>query len=915
MKKIIVSFLLSWCTMQIVVAQNLSVYDLQCANKENPLGVDDAQPRFSWKINSAVRNTKQVYYSLLVSDDLQTLEQEQGNVWNTGKVSSDASIQVSYNGQRLKSATTYYWKVKVWDNHNMVSDWSKTGSFQTGLFQQKDWNGAQWIGLQNLPDSLKMLPAPSEVNKGKKIPNDEVMPMFRKEFHATKEVSKAFMFIAGLGHFELRMNGQKVGDHFLDPGWTNYQKEAIYETFDVSSLVKNGDNAIGVLLGNGFYFTPLQRYKKLKVAYGYPKMICRLYIQYKDGSSENIVSNPSWNVAKSPIVFSSIYGGEDYDANLEQAGWDKAGFQQKWNNAIVVDGPKTLSSNVQLPIKVMQTFTPIKTIQNNEMSTVYDFGQNASGIVAIKVSGNKGDTIRVIPSELLNDRHEANQKATGSPYYFTYILKGDGEETWEPRFSYYGFRYAQVDLISPSHGVLPKVLSIEMKHTRNSAPQSGTFYSSDTLFNKTNTLINWAMKSNMVSLFTDCPHREKLGWLEQEHLMGNSLQYNFDIAAFVPKIVKDMRLAQTDSGLIPEVAPEFIHFGKPFRDSPEWGSSSILLTWYAYRWYGDLALLKENYTMMQNYIGYLQRQSDKGILMQGLSDWYDIGPAKSGFSQLTPQGLTATAIYHYDLLVMSKIAKLLGKQSDVTKYSSMALTVKKAFNEKFYHADTHQYGTGSQASNSMAVYMQLVAPENKQKVIDNIVAQLEKDNYRLTAGDIGFRYLLLVLAEAGRSDIVYKMNNRSDIPGYGYQLAKGATALTESWQAYPSVSNNHFMLGHIMEWFYQHIGGINLSDESVAYKHFIVKPEIVGNLTEAKTDYKSPYGTIENAWKKTGNVVTMDVVVPANTTATIIFPIGKIKTVKENDKTISRGKLYYRANTTQYNIGSGTYHFSVQYAE
>ncbi|PZP47705.1 MAG: alpha-L-rhamnosidase [Pseudopedobacter saltans] len=913
MKRVIYLYIIFQLFFCYSFGKDLQLYGLRCESRVNPLGIAVLQPHLSWKIQSETRNTEQKSYSILVSEDSTALISGKGEVWSSGKINSKNSIQVPYAGQKLKAATVYYWKVKIWGNHKKVSEWSEIATFQTGLFNLTDWNGAKWIGIQELPDSLKMIPAPSSVNKGKIIPDNEILPIFRKEFLVKKEIKKAFVFISGLGHFELRLNGQKVGDHFLDPGWTNYEKDAIYQTFDITTQLQQGQNAIGVLLGNGFYFTPNKRFKKLKVVYGFPKMICSLVVQYKDGSTERLNSDEHWSVDKSPIIFSSIYGGEDYDANLEQIGWDKPNFDKKWKKAILVNGSTKLSSNTQVPVKVMETFKPVKQISIKD-AVVYDFGQNASGIVKINVKGNKGDTIRVIPAELLNDKLEANQKATGSPYYFTYILKGDGEEIWQPRFSYYGFRYAQVEMIAKQNGVLPTLNAIEMLHIRNSTNASGTFSCSDTLFNQTNKLIQWAIKSNMVSLFTDCPHREKLGWLEQEHLMGNSIQYNFDIASFIPKILKDMRLAQTDSGLIPEIAPEFVQFSDPFRDSPEWGSSSILVPWYAYNWYGDSRFLEENYSMMQRYLLYLKQKSNNGILMQGLSDWYDIGPEKSGFSQLTPQGLTATAIYHFDLIIMSKIAKLLGKDNDVKKYTSLAAIVKRSFNEKFYNPTTAQYGTGSQASNAMSVYMQLVDPSNKQKVIDNIVDSLEHNNYKLTAGDIGFRYLLLVLAEAGRSDVIYKMNNRSDVPGYGYQLSHGATSLTESWQAYGSVSNNHLMLGHLMEWFYQNVGGIKQSSNSIGYETIDISPDFVDGISHANTTYNSTYGSIVCNWKKESKDIVLDIVIPANTKANICLPKKYFTSLMEGNKKVKLPNNDKTDDKIIYSIGSGKYQFRANYS-
>jgi alpha-L-rhamnosidase len=916
MKKYILSCLLVLIATP-VFAQGLSVANLKCEYRVDPLGISVTSPHLSWEIKTDEHNITQSAYRILVADDLSLLQKGLGNIWDSRKINSSSSIQVAYGGKPLVSTRKYYWKVMVWDNKTHSSQWSKVAQWQMGLLNAAEWKGANWIAYEDMPDSMKILPGISE--KGKKhSPGTDVLPILRKSFNIIKPVKSATMFISGLGHFEMNLNGKKVGDHFLDPGWVNYEKEALYVSFDLTDQLKKGENAIGVLLGNGFYFTPSGRYRKLTLAYGYPKMICRLLVEYKDGTTENIISNTSWKTTAGPITFSSIYGGEDYDATKEQNGWDRPLFNDKsWKKAIVVNGPKQLDAESTEPVKIFDVFTPKKTTQPKPGIWVFDLGQNASGIPRITVRGKKGDSVTIVPSELLDKDGIATQKNTGVSgktgygHWYTYVLKGDGEETWQPRFTYYGFRYLQVEGAVPqtesNPGNLPQIISIKGLHTRNSATRVGEFSSSSELFNRTNALIDWSIQSNMVSVLTDCPHREKLGWLEEDHLMGNSLQYNYDLAALFKKITNDMREAQTDDGLIPEIAPEFTVFGGGFRDSPEWGSSSILLPWYVYQWYGDKQVLAENYSMMQRYVEYLNKQSEGHILSEGLGDWYDLGPEHPGVSQLTSKGVTATAIFYYDLTTLSKIATLLNKPDDVKKYDQLAIKVRKAFNDKFFNKTTKEYDTGSQTANSMAVYMKLVEPEYKAAVVDNIVKDVRNHNNSLTAGDIGYRYLLKVLDDEGRSDVIFDMNNRSDVPGYGYQLAKGATALTESWQALSGVSNDHFMLGHIMEWFYAGLAGIKPADDAVAYNKIIIRPEPVGDITSAKGSYHSVYGTIKSEWKKQANEFDMFVEIPANTTAVVYIPAKASAKITEHGKTLPVVK---RENgRALIKVGSGTYYF------
>ncbi|GGF11919.1 hydrolase [Hymenobacter cavernae] len=904
-------------------AADLEVGQLKCAYAPVPLGVQTPAPNLSWQLASEQRNTRQTAYRVLVSDNEKLLSQHVGNIWDSQKVTSDASIQVRYAGQPLQSTKTYYWQVMVWDQAGRASAWSKPAKWQMGLLAPADWEGAQWIAYEELPAAqVDVLPV-----DGKKdiAQNNNVLPLLRKDFTVRKRLARATAFISGLGQFEMSLNGQKVGNHFLDPAWTKYNKHAQYVTFDLTGQLKKGPNTLGVMLGNGFYYVPpvKGRFRKLKSAFGYPKLLCRVVLDYQDGSSENIISDATWKTAPGPITFSSIYGGEDYNATLEPTGWDAPRFNDAaWKTALVVSGPPEVTSQSAEPLKVHETFTARKITAVQPNKWLYDFGQNASGIIELKVQGRAGDTIRVYPAELLKADNTAAQRATGGPYYFTYVLKGKGLETWRPRFSYYGFRYAQVEGGVPKGEAnasnRPVIVALTALHTRNAAPRVGEFSCSNDLFNRTNKLIDWSIKSNLASVFTDCPHREKLGWQEETHLMGSSIRYNYDIAALCRKVIEDLRVSQLPDGLIPEIAPEYVKFewgGDMFRDSPEWGSSSIILPWYVYQWYGDQQVLAESYPMMQRYVAYLGTKADGHILSQGLGDWYDLGPKPPGVSQHTPMGVTGTATYYYDLTILANVAHLLGKADDAARYEKLGAEVKAAFNARFFNKTTKQYATGSQAANAMAVYMGLVEPQDKAAVIENIVQDIRSRNNSLTAGDIGYRYLLQVLDEAGRSDVIFTMNNRSDVPGYGYQLAKGATALTESWAALPTVSNNHLMLGHLMEWFYGGLAGIRPADGAVAFNKIEIRPTPVGDVTSAKASHESPYGLIVSSWQKTGNAFELTATIPANTTATVYLPATASSKIMEGNVAVAQHNdlklLGFEQDRARISVGSGTYHFVV----
>ncbi len=854
-------------------AQVLTVGNLRCGMNKDPLGVESMHPLLSWELNSTDYNIIQVGYRILVSPDSAMLANDQGLTWDSKKVQTSASVNIPFNGTELQPAKKYYWKVMVWDNKGNISPWSKVATWQMGLLKKEDWKNAQWIGYDMIPDSMIIVPFAHGRGKKEWGSRKDILPLLRKTFVMQKPVKHATAFVCGLGQFELSINGKRTGDHFLDPGWTQYSKHAQYVGFDITQQLSTGINAIGVMLGNGFYYIPGERYRKLTGAYGYPELIARIVLEFEDGTTEDIISDTSWKWASSPIYFSSVYGGEDYNANMEQEGWNSPNFNDaSWKNVVEVGGPAILNAQLEEPVKDMEHFPVENKMTLASSDLVFDLGQNFSGIPSFTVSGNKNDTIRIIPAELLDPQGKASQAGSGGPFVYNYVLKGRGSETWQPRFSYYGFRYLQVKCIPANTSQRPPVLKdIEGIHLRNAVETAGSFLSSNDLFNQTFELINWAIKSNTMSVFTDCPHRERLGWLEQTYLMGNSVQYNFDAASLFKKVIRDIQFAQTDSGMIPTIAPEYVQFEEPFRDSPEWGSAAIILPWYYYQWYGDKQVLSDCYDMMKRYAAYLHSKLDSNILVHGLGDWYDLGPARPGFAQLTPKGVTATATYYYDLVIMQQIAALLGKKNDVQHFKHEANRLRRKFNKKFFNRHTAQYATGSQTANAMALYMNMVKSKYRDKVVGNLVNDIRSRQNALTAGDIGYRYVVQALELSGRSDVIVDMNDRSDVPGYGYQLKQGATALTESWQALPVASNNHFMLGHLMEWFYSGLAGIKQDEKNVGYKNIIIRPAFIKEIDWVKATYHCVYGVIRSEWKRVNGMIELEIEIPVNTTAKVFL--------------------------------------------
>ena len=911
----LISALVILLTLTTKAQNSITVSSLKCDSKINPMGIDVQNPHLSWEIHASERDIRQSSYQILVSDSPEKLQNNTGNIWDSKVVKSDQSVLVEYAGTPLNSGKKYFWKVKIQCQKGKESVWSEPSTWQMGLLSPGDWERAIWISYDNLPESMRVVPGVHGDGKelGIKAIKRSIVQHFRKEFKVEKKVENATLYISGLGHYEASINGQKVGQSFLAPGWTNYDKVSLYNTYDVTQQLKPGKNAIGVIVGNGFYNINRERYRKLVIAYGYPKMISKLKIDYADGTSTIILSGTDWKCAPSPILFSGIYGGEDYDARVEQRGWNIPGFNDaKWKMALAATGPSgKLTAESDNPVTVRESINVKKFEQPQPGKFLYDFGQNCSGIIELKVSGQRGSVIKLTPGELITRDKKINQKASGTPFYYTYTLKGEGIETWRPRFSYYGFRYLMVEGAAPKsekpNKYKPQIIDLQMLHTCNSASKNGEFTCSNQLFNQIYTLIDWAVRSNIQSVVTDCPHREKLGWLEQTYLMGASMFYNYNLYPLYRKAIRDMIVSQTSDGLVPDIAPEFVPFQGGFRDSPEWGSAGVILPWMVWKWYGDLSVVEEALPMMKRYVNYLGTKTSGHILSYGLGDWFDYGPNTPGEAQLTPKALTATAIYYYDIVLLSKMMELTHKKEDALKMQALAGDVKKAFNTNFFNQQTKVYSTGSQTAMSMPLVVGLVDEKERKSVFRNLVDSINKSGKSLTAGDIGFHFLVKALEEGGGSQLLFDMNFRNDVPGYGFQLKKGATALTESWSALEEVSNNHLMLGHIMEWFYSGPGGINQEENSTGFRNIIIRPEIVGDLTWVKSGYQSMYGLIRSEWKKAGNILEMEVEIPANTSATIYFPSNWKGLVTENNKKISvlktsNGQFYCKK-------GSGIYNF------
>jgi alpha-L-rhamnosidase len=757
------------------------------------------------------------------------------------------------------------------------------------------------------------------------------MPVFRREFVLKEKPAEAVLRIVGLGQWQATLadtdGTQLVEPEGLHGDWTDYRKTVTYDTVDVTSMMGAGKTVLAVMLGNGMYNvqrTALAgvpprgtRYTKFAGSFGAPKMIAELDVRYPDGSSETIATDATWKAERGPVVFDSTYGGEDYDARREQRGWETAGFDDaSWSTAQVVDRPGgELVPSIAPMVGEHERYAPVKQTDVGSGRVVYDLGQNFAGVVRVQVKGPAGAILRLTPGELLNPDGTVSQATFHGPMWWSYTLRGDAEgETWRPLFGYGGFRYVQVEWrpgmavakadVARPVGELVSLVGIS-QHSNSTVV--GSFASSNEMLNRIHALIVAAMHNNEVSLLTDCPEREKLGWLEQTHLLAASLMFNSDLQTLFKAQDRNMVDAQWADGIVPTIAPQYTHFGPKnavFDDSPEWGSASVLEPWWAYRYYGDKAELERDYPMMQRYVKALEAKAVDGIVAYGLGDWYDIGPGAPGFEKNTSLGVTATLMLYEDAVAMERIARLLGRDEDARSYGSLAKSTAQAFNHKFWDEKDGWYDRGSQTANAMPLALGVVPPERRVQVLEHLVADIHAHQDHVTTGEVGYPYLLRALAEGGHDDVILAMMLRKDPPSYGSQLQAGATSLTEAWDANPHSSQDHFMLGAAEEWFYRRLGGmdIDLSREDSA-ERLTVRPIAVKGVDWVRCGFDSKLGQIESDWNRAGGVVTYTVRVPVQ--ATVVLPPGAVAARKQAKLLRSRGQASFR-------VEAGTWVFTVR---
>ena len=909
---------------------HLAVHQLRCEYHTDPLGIDTARPRLGWILQSARRGQVQTAYRILVASSVERLAEGRADLWDSGKVASAQTHLVIYQGKPLASSQRVYWRVRAWDRDGVASAWSAPVTWTMGLPAADDWQ-ARWIAD---PCDLRGSLNSRGVGDGSRGSHPQAsleaatLPLLRKTFTLDGPIRRAVVHVCGLGHYELFLNGIKVGDRFLDPAWSVYQKTAYYTTYDVTSSLRPGANVFGVMLGKGFYSTAGDR-RVHGVRVRRPlKLVLQAQIELADGSRRSIVTDESWRAIDGPITHCAILGGSDYDARRLPAGWAEAGFDDShWRTAAVTDGPGgALRWCSSPPMKVMDVFAPARIDEPEPGVFVYDFGQNASAVPRLRVRGAAGQTVRLTPaeqrfgqSERSNDgRGRVNQAGVGKPNYWAYTLRGDAVETWTPQFTYGGFQYLEVTGAVPAGRPNPKGLPVVEAlvscHVRNDAPTVGSFACSDGLLNDIHRLIDWAVRSNLGHVLTDCPHREKLGWLEVSYLMEPSIACRYDIAGFYRKVTSDIRDSQGENGAIYTVAPDYPRFDGGFRYTPEWGAAGVILPWQHYHRYGDRQVLVENYATMKRFVDYMRDTSKDLVPVAGLGDWYDYGHGQgNGPARFTPPELTAMATFYRCTRIVAETAGLLDNESDRADYAALAERIAAKFNATYFNGTDEYANHGSpQTANAMALVTGLVPPEAAEATVGRLVADIRARDNQQTAGDVGFSYLVQALAQHGRHEVLFDIARRCDLGSYGYIRDRDWTSLPEAWDANTNASMNHCMLGHLQQWLYGDLAGIQC-DPDVGFKKIVLRPQLVGDLAWVKASHVCVHGRIASAWERTGETVTMRVTVPVNTTATVYVPAAEASEVSESGRPLDAAAAvrFVRRDGDRavLEVGSGSYTF------
>lgn len=881
MKKNIQILLLALFSIGAANAQSLKINNLKCDYKINPIGIDNLSPTFSWQIKGdKVKDLEQTAYQILVATSEELLTENKADLWNSGVVESGQSVQVIYTGKALESQSAYYWTVKVWTNKGKHAIESPAASWEMGLLQHTDWQG-KWISAPRVYDFAKRAADLNKTPVDTPAEQTAPSPYLRNSFSLKDKIKKARLYISGLGYYEAYLNGNRVGDHVLDPAWTSYHRRVLYTTYDVTSQLKKGKNAFGIILGDGWYNQhSVDIWSVDKAPWrDRPKVLAQLEIEMEDGTIRTIVTDESWKAKKSPIVFSSIREGETYDARLEEANWNTPEYDDSsWVNVWPAMAPQgELQAQELEPMRVKESFKPHKITHPTDSTYVLYYPQDIAGWVKIRVKETAGTKISIKYGEAVDENGSLKWDGLGKFIFHKrfqtdeYICKSNEWEEWHARFTYHGF--CTVEIAGLTSKPLPENFIASSIYT--DMAQTSTFECSDEMINKIHMLTAPSIKGNAHGYAEASPHREKLGWTGDAHLAGEATLLNFDAKLFYRKWIGDMAADQLASGELCAVSPTpgwgYFHF-----NGPAWDAAFILIPWYQYLYTGDVHLLERHYDQMKLYFDYVERRSPNCIADFGLGDWSPPYTDNSGV-YTTPRALTSTAYFYSGAVILSDISKLLGYNDAAEQYLAKSREIKDAFNKMFFDPKTGFYTSNTQTAQACALYQGLTTPENHELTVKKLAELVKAKDNHLNTGILGTKYLLDALSDNGQEELVYTMVTQKTFPGWGYWVEQGATTMWERWsgtEGKGSCAHNFTFLTEVDVWFYNYILGIKIIEESPAYKQFEISPYFFEKLDWAKGTVVTMYGDIKADWSKNGNEITYNVTIPENTSATFKIPNG-----------------------------------------
>jgi alpha-L-rhamnosidase len=888
----------------------VTVSDVRCEYKTDPLGIDSATPRLGWKLVSERRGVLQSAYEIQVVASGRDHRRTERSLWRTGKVASRQSRHLVYEGEPLGSGQRAWWRVRVWDEKGQRSKWSDWAFWEMGLLAPADWT-AEWIEPDLEEDYEVSNPA----------------PMLRREIEVTKKVASARAYVTAFGLYDLELNGQRVSDQLLTPGWTAYDERLQYQTYDVTPLLRRGPNALGVTLGDGWYRGFLG-WQESKGVYGKRlALLLQIRVVYADGTEENFGTDGRWRSSTGPIRASDIYMGETYDARLEKPGWSQPGYDDStWSGVKVVDRPKSiLVAPEGPPVRQIQEIVPEAILTTPEGDTVYDMGQNMVGRIRLSVEGEPGTEVTLRHFEVLDrDGNVYTENLRKADQTVTYILKGGGPEVFEPHFTFQGFRYVAVSGLPGE----PRPRNLTGVVIHSDFEPAGTFTCSNPLVNQLQKNIQWGMKGNFVDVPTDCPQRdERLGWTGDAQVFAPTACFNGDVAGFFASWLKDLAADQQPSGAVPHVIPNVLSHGRDSGESASagWADAAVVVPWVHYRAYGNPQILEDQYASMKAWVDYQKRQAGERHIWDEdftFGDWLAFATSQSDYpGATTDKDLVATAYSARSADLLSRTAKVLGRVEDTTSYRQLFETIREAFVSEFV-TPNGRLASGTQTAYALALAFDLLPEDQRAEAARRLAEDVRRFGH-ITTGFLGTPLICPVLSDWGYWDEAFMLLNRKEYPSWLYPVTKGATTIWERWDGLkpdgtfqdPGMNSfNHYAYGAIGDWLYTRVAGIRIDESQPGYAHVIIAPHAGGGLTEARATHDSPYGEVVSGWTVTGGTMTLEVVIPPNATATVHLPGAASGGVTEGGAPLAAAEgasdVTQGEGETTLRVGSGRYVFA-----